>query len=68
MVLFIYNFIMLGLQSPSGSTPPPPARPGNTVNGPNLPIDDNIWVLIAIGVIVGIYFIYTRNRAINKAS
>lgn len=61
---------MLGLQSPSGSTPPPPARPGNTVNAPqqSLPIDDNIWVLIAIGVIVGIYFIYTRNRAINKAS
>lgn len=68
MVLFIYNFIMLGLQSPSGSTPPPPARPGNTVNGVQMPIDDNIWVLIAIGVIVGIYFIYTRNRAINKAS
>lgn len=59
---------MLGLQGPSGSTPPPPARPGNTVNAPQLPIDDNILVLIAIGVIFGVYFIYTRNRAINKAS
>lgn len=58
---------MLGMQGPTRSTPPQP-RPGNTVNGPQLPIDENIWVLIAIGVIFGVYFIYTRNRSINKAS
>lgn len=69
-MLFIYNFLILGMQGPSGSEAPPQPRPGYVVHGPQdpVPIDDNIWVLIAIGVFFGIYMIYKRNLSTNKAS
>ncbi len=68
MILFIYNFILLGIQGPSGSGGPPPPRPGHVVNAPQLPIDENIWILIAVGLLFGVYMIYKRNRATNKVS
>jgi len=68
MASLIYNFIMLAIQSASGTQGPPPPVRGGT-RGPQLPIDDNIWILLAMGIFLGIYIIYKRNRSsINKAS
>lgn len=49
---------MLG-QSPTGSSGPPP--PSNN-RGPGLPIDDNILILILIGLAFGAYVIYKKSR------
>jgi len=46
--------------------PPPPAKKG--ARGVEAPIDDNIWILLILGVIFGVYVIYKRYHAINKAS
>lgn len=59
---------MLGVQGPSGSNGPPPPRPGHVVNAPQLPIDENIWILIGIGVLLGIYIIYRRGLSTSKVS
>ena len=68
MTSLIYNVIMLVIQTASGSQgPPAPSRGGGT-RGPLLPIDENIWVMITIGVIFGIYVIYRRIQSINKAA
>lgn len=67
MIVFIYSFIMLGIQGPGGAGPPQP-RPGYETNAEQLPIDGNIWVLITIGVIFGIYMIYRKNHITNRAS
>ena len=65
MVTFIYSFIMLAIQSASaGQGPPPPSQN----RGPQLPIDDNIWILLVAGVLFGAYILFKRNRSINKAS
>lgn len=69
MTSLIYNVIMLVIQTASGSQgPPAPSRGGGT-RGSQLPIDENIWILLAIAIIFGIYVVYRRNRsAINKAA
>jgi len=65
MASLIYNVFIFAIQSQG---PPPPAG-GTGGKGPNLPIDENIWILLAIGIIFGIYIIYRRNRSItNKVS
>ena len=51
---------MLG-QSLSGKSGPPPPSNNRT---PQLPIDENIVVLIVLGLILGGYVIY-KNRRIN---
>ncbi len=66
MASLIYNFIMLAIQTGTGHHGPPQPDHGGT-RGPQLPIDDNIWILLGIAIIFGIYVIYKRNRsAINK--
>jgi hypothetical protein len=68
MVSLIYNVFFIVVQTASGSQgPPPPANRGGT-RGAQLPIDDNIWLLIVLGVLFGIYIIYRRNQATNKAA
>ena len=65
MASLIYSFIMLAIQSASaGQGPPPPSqnRP------PQLPIDENIWMLLIVGVFFGIYILYKRSRTTDKAS
>ncbi len=59
LVLFLVNSMTMLGQSLSGSSGPPP--PSNN-RGPQLPIDDNIYILIAIGLIFGIYIIYKKSR------
>jgi len=63
MVSFIYNVILLAVQIASGSQGPPPPTQNR---GPQLPIDDHIWILILAGIILGIYIAYKRRCAINK--
>lgn len=60
---------MLGMQG-SGLEGPPPPNPGYVINGPQdpVPIDDDIWVLIAVGIILGIYMVYRRIKSTDKAS
>ncbi len=66
MASLIYNVLMLVIQTASGGQGPPPPSQNR---GPQLPIDENIWILLIIGVLFGIYIIYKRNRSsINKAS
>ena len=65
MASLIYSFIMLAIQSASaGQGPPPPSQN----RGPNLPIDDNLWVLLVAGILFGAYILFKRNRSTNKAS
>ncbi|WP_310993420.1 PID-CTERM protein-sorting domain-containing protein [Aequorivita marina] len=65
MTALFYNLILLTQQAsdnvpPPNGDPPPPA--------PGLPIDDHIWVLLAAGLLFGVYILYKRNQATNKAS
>jgi len=65
MASLIYNVLTLVIQTTSaGQGPPPPSqnRP------PQLPIDDNLWILLVGGIILGAYIIYKRSRTTNKAS
>ena len=65
MASLIYNVITLVIQTSSaGQGPPPPSQN----RGPQLPIDDNLWILLVVGILFGAYIIYKRNRSINKAS
>ncbi len=67
MMSLIYNVIMLVAQVASGTQGPPPPAPNDT-RGPHLPIDEHIWILLAIGLIFGSYIVFNRYKAINKAS
>lgn len=67
MVSFIYNVILLAVQTATGGQVPPPPG-GGTTRGPQAPIDENIWILIVIGILLGTYMIYKRSRSTNKAS
>lgn len=68
MVLFIYNVILLAVQTISGSQAPPPPG-GEATRGPQTPIDENIWILLIVALLFGTYIIYKRKcAATNKAS
>jgi hypothetical protein len=67
MASLIYNVIMFVIQVASGTNgPPTPAQGGS--RAPGTPIDDHIWILLAAGILFGIYIIYKKNSSINKAS
>ncbi|WP_026452071.1 hypothetical protein [Aequorivita capsosiphonis] len=65
MAPLFFNLILLVLQdsknlpAPNNNPPPP---------NPQLPIDDHIWILLVAGLVFGIYMVYKRNKATNKAS
>ncbi len=65
MASLIYNVILLVIQTASGSQGPPAPSQNR---GVGLPIDDHIWILLAAGILFGIYIIYKKNSSINKAS
>jgi hypothetical protein len=64
MTSLIYNVIMLAVQTASSDQGPPPPSQNR---GPQLPLDDNLWILIAVGVLFGIYVIYRRNKSTSRA-
>jgi len=53
---------MLGQTSNKSSGPPPP---DHSLAPPGLPIDDNIFILIAIGLIFGMYVAHKKHQANN---
>lgn len=59
LVLLIVNSTYMLGQSHNGSSGPPP--PSGT-RGPLLPIDENILILILIGLAFGAYVIYKKSR------
>jgi hypothetical protein len=65
MASLMYNVILLAVQSVSNNQGPPPPDGGGTINGPQAPIDDYLWVVLAIGLIYGIYIAYKRSRTTN---
>ena len=65
MKSLLYNVITLAVQASSSDKGPPPPSQNR---GPGLPIDDNIWILIIAGVLLGVYILYKRNSITNKAS
>lgn len=70
MTSLFYNVVGLVLQAvgSGGANPPPPSRPGYEVNSPELSIDENIWLLLSIGILFGAYIMYKRSRTTNKVS
>ncbi|RFN59217.1 hypothetical protein [Marixanthomonas ophiurae] len=47
----------------TSSGPPPPNEGGGTMNGPEFPIDDNIFILVGLGLALGIYFFIKKYRS-----
>lgn len=69
MKILLIKCIGLMIQA-GGKTPPPPKlskQDGYQPDGPRLPIDGELWILLVIGLILGIYILYNM-RATNKAS
>lgn len=70
MISLLVNLIGLLIQS-GGQTPPPPklsTQAGDSPEAGQIPIDGEIWVLLILGITLGIYIIYTHHQTINKAS
>lgn len=61
VLCFITNTTLLAQHTNAGSGPPTPdgRRP------PELPIDGNIFILIAIALAYGCYIIYTKKKTKN---
>ena len=53
--------IMLAQSKGGGSGPPPPSQNRT----PQLPIDNNILILIIIGLLYGVYVTYKNHQAKN---
>ncbi|MGO3183027.1 MAG: hypothetical protein ACTIJ9_09375 [Aequorivita sp.] len=70
MASLIFTVLLIVLQSGSETSGPPAPGPGggDGTENPQLPIDDNIWILLVVGVFFGIYILYKRNKAISRVS
>ncbi len=62
MASLIYSFIMLAIQSASaGQGPPPPSQN----RGPQLPIDDNLWILLVVGIVIWNYIYFIKEAVLQ---
>lgn len=59
---FLTNAIALAQTSGSGEGPPNPGQG----RGPNLPIDENLIILLVVGIIYGSYIAYKRYTIKNN--
>ncbi|WP_347373585.1 hypothetical protein [Aequorivita sp. Q41] len=66
MKLIIYNIIVVVVQATSDNSGPPP--PPDQNRPPLVPIDDNLWVILVIGLVFGVYIAYKKMQAIHKAA
>ena len=62
LVLFIFNSTIMLAQSKDGGSGPP--SPGQR-RPPQAPIDDNILILICIGLLYGAYIAYKKYQSKN---
>ena len=44
-----------------------PPEPTQNRTPPELPIDENIFILVAVAIILGVYVAYRRHKATQKA-
>ena len=65
VMLFIFNSMIMLAQSKGSDTGPP--SPGQR-RPPQAPIDDNILILICIGLLYGLYIVYKKHQAKNTPS
>ncbi|MAZ71691.1 MAG: hypothetical protein CMC70_00955 [Flavobacteriaceae bacterium] len=72
-IVKIFTYVLCALASTTVfGTPlqvvnePPPPNPQRTI-GPELPIDENIYMLVAVALIFGIIVAYRRHKATQKA-
>ena len=66
-ILFIKMVLLLSCASMfgQGETPPPPNRMGAPPPfGLPMPIDEHIYILVFLGVILGFYFIYKKKKQV----
>ena len=65
-----FNGVQLFAQSVSGTQGPPPPNTSRTPLPPidaMVPIDDNLIILVVMGLFLGAYFVY-KNRVAKKAA
>lgn len=65
-VLVVYSGTSMLAQQLGSDTGPPPPDQGGQARGPELPIDNSIIILIAAGLIYGLYVIWVRRKATNE--
>jgi len=58
VLVLVNSTVMLAQQA----GPPPPE---NGERGPQLPIDDNVFLLLGIGLLYGAYIAYKKYKATN---
>jgi hypothetical protein len=68
IVLCLYTgTVMFGQSSGGNNGPPAPSGDGPQA-GPGLPIDDNIEILLFLGLLYGCYIVYKKYRIKNTAA
>jgi len=60
IALSLYNSAFGFAQSVKDSKEPPPP---NDTRTPGFPIDDNIYILLAFGLVLGVYFFIKKYRS-----
>lgn len=60
-LLIFFLFGMLSAFAGNGAGSGPPSPTGKTPPPPGLPIDENIFLLVGIAILFGIYIIYKNN-------
>lgn len=64
-LITILFFLSCSTMFGQGDTPPPPNRMGAPPPfGLPMPIDENIYVLVFLGVILGVYFLYKKKKEV----
>lgn len=59
IVLFTVHFFVYGVAIAQQKAPPPPQR---TPPPPGLPIDEGLFLVLFIGIVLGVYFILRKNN------
>lgn len=59
IVLLTAHFFVYGVAIAQQKAPPPPQR---TPPPPGLPIDEGLFLVIIIGIVLGVYFILRKNN------
>ena len=72
-IVKIYTFVLCLCASttlfgsPLQAVNEPPQPTSQRTPGPELPIDDNIYILVGIALVIGVYVAHRRHIATQKA-